>query len=256
MPELPDLEVFSHNLNKKLAGKTLKWLNVNSRKAKVSADEMQQALHGKTLKKVYRSGKELYFDFGKHTLALHLMLHGQLHLFNDRNENKYTVLDMNFNDGEGLALTDFQGAATPTLDPPESEAPDAMSKTVNEKWFIEKLGKKRSAIKTILLDQKFIRGIGNAYADEILYDAGISPFSAANKIPEKKVKQLAKSVHKVLTHAEEQIKKSKPDIISGEFRDFLLVHHTRKKETPKGEKILIKEGSRKTYYTESQELFE
>lgn len=256
MPELPDLEVFAHNLDKQLTGKTLKWLNVNSRKAKVSADEMQQALHGHKLKKVYRSGKELYFDFGKHTLALHLMLHGQLHLFKTHNENKYTVLDMNFEDGEGLALTDFQGAATPTLDPPETDVPDALDKTVNAKWFMEKLSKKRSAIKTILLDQKFIRGIGNAYADEILYDAGISPFSVANKIPEEKVKDLAKSVHSVLTEAQKQIIKAKPDIISGEFRDFLLVHHTRKKETPKGEKILVKDGSRKTYYTEAQELFE
>lgn len=255
MPELPDLQVFARNLNEKLHGKKLKWLNVNSRKAKVSPDEMQNALHGKKLKKVYREGKELYFEFDGHILALHLMLHGQLHLFEGQNDRKYTIVDMNFEDGTGLALTDFQGAATPTLDPEPKEAPDALSDTVTPKWLVEHLGKKRKAIKEMLLDQKFIRGIGNAYADEILYDAGISPFSESNKIPEDKVKQLAKSIDHVLKNAEKQIVKSNPEIISGEVRDFLQVHHTRKKETPKGEKILVKDGQRKTYYTESQELY-
>jgi formamidopyrimidine-DNA glycosylase len=256
MPELPDLQVFARNLDKKLAGKTLKEVVVHSKKLNVSADELQHALHNKTLKKVYREGKELYFDFGEHTLALHLMLHGQLFLFEDKNENKYTVVEMHFKDGTGLALTDFQSAATPTLDPEKKTAPDALDELVDAKWLFAQLQKKRTVIKNLLLDQKFIRGIGNAYADEIFYDAGISPFSIANKIPEDKVKVLAKSINHILTHAEKEIVKAKPDIISGEFRDFLQVHHTRKKETPKGEKILINDGTRKTYYTEGQELFE
>lgn len=107
------------------------------------------------------------------------------------------------------------------------------------------------------MDQKVIRGIGNAYADEILYDARLSPFSASNKIPADKVKELAKSIRSVLEDAEKQIIKTNPDIISGEVRDFLQVHLPKKKETPAGEAIQQKEvGGRKTYYTERQELFE
>jgi formamidopyrimidine-DNA glycosylase len=106
------------------------------------------------------------------------------------------------------------------------------------------------------MDQKVLRGIGNAYADEILYDAKLSPFSVSNKIPATNVKQLAKSIKKVLEEAEKQILKNTPDIISGEFRDFMLVHQPRKKQTPAGEMIHQKPlGSRKTYYTEEQELF-
>jgi formamidopyrimidine-DNA glycosylase len=67
---------------------------------------------------------------------------------------------------------------------------------------------------------------------------------------------LAKSIKDVLEHAEKQILKHSPDIISGEVRDFLLVHQPKHKETAKGETIHQKPvGSRKTYYTDAQELF-
>ncbi len=255
MPELPDLQVFAHNLDKELAGKTLDSVIVHSKKLNVSAGELQKALHHKKLKNVYREGKELHFDFGEHTLALHLMLHGRLFLFEDKNEQKYTVVELNFKAGKGLALTDWQGAATPTLDPEPKDAPDALSDGITGDWWIEKLAKKKSAVKNLLLDQKFIRGIGNAYADEILYDAMISPFSIANKISPLSAQKLAKSVKKVLENAQKQIQKANPNIISGEFRDFLNVHQPKKKETPNGEKILIEKGTRKTYYVEEQELF-
>lgn len=252
MPELPDLQVFACNLNKQLAGKTLQSVAVQSKKLNVTENELQKALHHKKLKQVYREGKELHFDFGNHTLALHLMLHGQLFLFDDKNEHKYTVAELNFTGGKVLALTDWQNAATPTLDPEPKDAPDALSNGITADWWIEKLAKKKSAVKNLLLDQKFIRGIGNAYADEIFYDAMISPFSIADKIPEEAVHKLAKSVKKVLENAEKQIQKANPDIISGEFRDFLNVHQPGKKETPKGEKILVEKGTRKTYYVEGQ----
>lgn len=66
------------------------------------------------------------------------------------------------------------------------------------------------------MDQKVIRGIGNAYADEILWEALISPVSVCNKIPDNKIKALSKSIKKVLKNAVKQIVKKKPDIISGD----------------------------------------
>ena len=121
----------------------------------------------------------------------------------------------------------------------------------------EKLSKKRTNIKTFLLDQKNIRGIGNAYADEILWEAGISPFSDCNKIPDAKIKELTKTIKSVLEDAIKQIKKTHPDIISGEVRDFLKIHNSKKEESPTGGKILNTTiNSRITYYSEEQELFE
>ncbi|MGN6397927.1 MAG: Fpg/Nei family DNA glycosylase [Mucilaginibacter sp.] len=256
MPELPDLQVFSHNLTKLFKGKILEKIDIKvAQKLNVAEAKLKEALEGSKLDKVIRVGKELQFEFDNgHVLATHLMLHGQLHTFDKDNAHKFTIAEMFFEGGKGLALTDFQKAATPTLDPEKLDTPDALD--FDEKYLEEKLSKTKSPVKTVLMDQKVLRGIGNAYADEILYDARLSPFSASNKIPADKVKQLAKSIKKVLEDSEKQILKNNPDIISGEFRDFMLVHQPKKKQTPAGETIHQKPvGSRKTYYTDSQELF-
>ena len=106
------------------------------------------------------------------------------------------------------------------------------------------------------MDQHVIRGIGNAYADEILWDAGISPFSAGNKIPPEKIKTLVKSIKKVLKDAEKKIKKTHPNLISGEIRDFLVLHHSKLKKSPTGAIIETGEiNKRKTYYTNEQVLY-
>jgi formamidopyrimidine-DNA glycosylase len=255
MPELPDLQVFSKNLTKLFKDKKLEQIKATG-KSNVPEKQLQDALEGRMLTRVIRAGKQLHFEFKDcHVLGMHLMLHGQLYAFDHENENKFTVAELLFEGGKGLALTDFQKAANLTLDPPATNVPDALDADI--KYLSEKLGKTRTPVKTVLMDQKVLRGIGNAYADEILYDAKLSPFSPSNKIPADKVKELVYSIEKVLKHAEEKTLKDHPDIISGEFRDFLQVHQPKKKTTPNGETIHQKEvGGRKTYYTEAQELFE
>jgi formamidopyrimidine-DNA glycosylase len=248
MPELPDLQVFSHNLTKLFKNKKLEKISLTG-KANVPEKKLQETLDGLELKKVVRTGKQLHFEFEKgHVLGMHLMLHGQLYAFDNKNEQKFTVAELLFEGGKGLVLTDFQKAANLTLDPESSDVPDALEADVG--YLTKKLSATRTAVKTVLMDQHILRGIGNAYADEILYDAKLSPFSTSNKIPAEKVKQLLK-------HAEQKTLKDHPDIISGEFRDFLQVHQPKKKTTPAGETIHQKPvGSRKTYYTDAQELFD
>lgn len=259
MPELPDLNVFAKNLDKKLAGKKIEKIEVeNKSKLKVSVPELKKEIEGSKLKKVYREGKELHFEFSNgNILGLHLMLHGNLNLFEGKNEKKNTIIELHFDDDTGLALTDYQGAANATLNPVIKNSPDALSGDVNYKFLKEQLSKKRTNIKTFLLDQNIIRGIGNAYADEILYEAGIRPESICNKIPDDKIKVLAKEIKAVLKNAEKQILKINPEIISGEERSFLKIHNSKKKESPTGAKIHNKMvNSRITYYTNEQELYE
>src|SRR4051812_47830789 len=80
MPELPDLEVFSRNLKKKLAGKKLIKINaLDGFKPGVTKKELQKALQGSKVVNVYREGKELRFAFqNKNVLGIHLMLRGKL----------------------------------------------------------------------------------------------------------------------------------------------------------------------------------
>ena len=255
MPELPDLQVFSHNLQKLVLGKKVQKVLVHSKKIKVPAATFNDTLEGQQLKKVYRSGKELYFEFSKgDILALHMMLRGKLHFSETEHKEKGTVLEMQFEDGSVLAMTDFMGAATPTLNPEATDVPDALEVTLP--YFKKQLEGARTSIKNILLDQKIIRGIGNAYADEILWDARISPFSIAGKIPADLVKALLHSTKELLTQAEKTILKTHPGIIAGEVRDFFKVHNAKQTHTPTGAAILIQTNAgRKTYYTDEQELF-
>ncbi len=257
MPELPDLQVFSRNLQKKLSGKKLEKLTIkNKSKLKIPEEEFKKNLENQELKKVYREGKELRFEFDNgNILGLHLMLNGNMYLFEKTNEQKHTIFELLFDDSTGLAVTDYQGMAACTLNPQEKDSPDALSDKINYKFLKERLSQTRSSIKNVLLDQKVIRGIGNAYADEILWQSRISPFSLSNKIPDNKIKDLAKAISKVLKDAEKQILKSHPDIISGEVRDFLDIHNAKKKQSPAGASIHQQIAGRKTYYTDEQELF-
>lgn len=255
MPELPDLQVFSRNLTNRLKGRKVEKVICRSKKLNVPVRDLEEKLEGAVLEKVERVGKELHLIFNNHhVLGLHLMLHGQLALSKEEQE-KNLIISLKFDDGDILSLTDFQAAATPSLDPKENNTPDALK--IDAKYLQDKLSKTRTPVKTELMDQKVVRGIGNAYADEILWDARISPFSPSNKIPADKVDALTKSIKKVLEQAEKQILKEHPDIITGEYRDFLEVHNPRKKKTSTDAAILQKPiASRKTYYTAEQELFD
>lgn len=258
MPELPDLNVFAKNLDKELAGKKVEKIEVkNKSKLKVPVSKLKKEIEGSKLKRVYREGKELHFEFSNNNiLGMHLMLRGGLNWFEEKNEKKNTIVEIHFSN-IGLALTDFQGAANITLNPNVKDSPDALSDDVDYKFLKEKLSKKRTNIKTFLLDQNIIRGIGNAYADEILWESRIHPESVCNKIPDDAIKALAKDIKSVLKDAIKQILKINVDIISGEERSFLKIHNSKKKESPTGAKIQSKMvNSRITYYTDEQELYE
>ena len=257
MPELPDLQAFSHNLTKRLKGKKLEKITVTvDKKLNVSVEKLNEALAGHELEKIVRAGKELHVLFsGGHVLGLHLMLHGNIVLLEAGEEDaKFEIIKLTFDDDTALALTDFQKAATPTFDPAPNNVPDALE--VKAAYLEGKFGKTKTPVKTVLMDQKILRGIGNAYADEILWHARISPFSPANKLPAEKVAVLVKSIKQVLEDAEKEILRVNPDIISGEVRDFMEVHQYKRKTTSTGATIHQAEvGSRKTYYTDEQELF-
>lgn len=258
MPEIPDLNIFCSNLNKTLPGKTLARITISSSKAKTSQTTFKKALEKHKLTKVYREGKELRFLFDNdNVLGIHLMQHGQLHYFEDKPDQKYITAILLFSDNTGLCLSDFQKAAVPSLNPEEKEAPDALSKSITAGYLKKQLSGSSAGIKSALISQDIVKGIGNAYADEILWTAGISPLSISYKIPDAAVKKLVRAIPKVLKEAEKHIRKTNPDIISGEIRDFLKVHNARKTHSPGGAPILKKTaGGRKTYYTEEQELYQ
>ncbi|SER96917.1 DNA-formamidopyrimidine glycosylase family protein [Pedobacter rhizosphaerae] len=255
MAELPDLEVFSQILTRRYGGSVLEKLEViESRKLNVPAKALKACLEGHKLSRVIRSGKTIQLVFGPdRVLGIHLMLRGELVALSSASP-RFAILIFHFHSGEGFAVVDMQKQATPTLDPPSADVPDALELSYSA--FKKLLSGKKMVIKTLLMDQKKLRGIGNSYGDEILYHAGISPFSIAGKIPEDSVKQLHKSIHSVLESAIKKIAGENGDELRGELRDFMEVHGAKIKNTRKGEEVISdKIGGRTSYYTRSQVLF-
>jgi formamidopyrimidine-DNA glycosylase len=264
MPELPDLQVFSKNLRKILKGRKIEKAKlIKPHNCNVSEMVLNRRLKQATIKDVERVGKELHFIMDNdNTLTIHLMLNGKLYFREaDKKEKpeedipKHSLFEWYFQDGSNLILTDYGGLARTTLNPEETETPDALSNELTDELLIEKLAKRKTNIKKLLLDQHFIKGIGNAYADEILWEAKISPASIANKIPAEEIKVLNKAIKEVLEEAERQILASNPSIINGEIRDFLKIHNSKKETSPTGKAILVDTKGRKTYYTEEQILY-
>lgn len=258
MPELPDLQVISANLNKMFHNKKLCTFTLNSAGSlKGDGGKIGGSLEGKTLKKIYRDGKELRFSFQDGpVIGIHLMLHGALRPFTHQNQHPHTLAEWLFDHDLGLALTDFQKRATISVNPPEPEAPDALSTAMTATFLKARMEASGAMVKKFLTNQHMLRGIGNAYADEILWDARLSPFSICRKVPPEAVKTLGASIKKVLKSAEKEIRKSHPDITSGEIRDFLKVHNPRKQKSPTGYPVLVKKAGGSTYYTEEQTLYQ
>ena len=107
-----------------------------------------------------------------------------------------------------------------------------------------------------MLDQDLIRGIGNGYSDEILWEARISPYSIASAIPDEKIKELVKIIPAELKAAAKKIDKAYPGRINDEVKEFLKIHRKVNDKSPTGHPIHIDtKGSRKTYYTDEQVLY-
>jgi len=225
-------------------------------RANVSQGAINKAVGNQVLKKIVRDGKELHFIFAnKKILAIHLMLRGKLKWYEQEDVPKYSLATLTFNIPFRLAVTDVLRKANLTLNPEPSDVPDVLSSQANLAFW-KKILQTHATIKNVMRDQEVIRGIGNAYSDEILWQAKISPFSVANKIPPAKIKTLVNTIKSVYTKAQKQIHKEQPDIIGGEVRDFLKVHNSRKKKSPGGATIKVKtSGSSKTYYTDEQVLY-
>ncbi len=254
MPELPDVEIFAKNLNKIFARKKLLKVKViNGKKLPDTAASLSKNLDGKLLKKIYRSGKEFRFEFSDGTLlGLHLMLTGDLFIFNAKNDHHSTIVELYFEGGENLALTDRMRNAHIKLNPVDKAGIDALELDFN---YLKKIFSRKTTIKNIFLDQDLIRGIGNGYSDEILWEARISPYSIAAAIPDSKIKELVKIIPGVLNEATRKIDKAYPGKVNEEVKEFLKIHR-RKGDSPSGRPILIDtKGSRKTYYTDEQKLY-
>lgn len=257
MAELPDLTVFAKTLNHHFKGHPLKSIAVNvAKKLNVPEKKLKQQLESSKLELVQREGKTLEFHFSNGNIwGLHLMLRGELTLIDKENPNpKFEIIRFDFGKPGAFAVIDFLKKSKPTLNPKPVKVPDALA--IGQEAFVTLLSKKSVPIKTLLMDQKQIRGIGNSYADEILWEAKTSPLSVSSAIPIKAVAKLYSSMNQVLDDAIKTISDYNGNEIHGELRDNLKIHGAHLEKSPTG-KIIQSEkiNGRTTYFTQEQKLY-
>ena len=258
MPELPDLQVYSINLKKICNKKILSFHLCVPKTCNRNANELNDILIGNEIDDIHRIGKELYFRLKDGSqFSVHLMLYGRFEIcsLDEKQKVKYKVLSIDFDTGESLAITDFQKRCKITFNPPQNTIPDALGTDFTYTYFKEAvLSNSKKNIKAFLIDQNIVRGIGNAYADEILWKANISPESVVGKIPKENLHTIYEAIGIILENAIESIQTITPNIIAGEERSFLKVHG--KIITDDGESVMCKKiASKSTYYVEKQQLF-
>jgi len=208
MPELPEVETIRRDLSI-LIGSPLKAIIVYDEayleKNEITPKELK-TLEGQKLLQLSRKGKFLFFHFSKHIFGFHLGLTGSLILLaveNPLDKFKHKVLSLNFHD-MSLLFSDMRKFGRLFLFDEEKSFQDFLinighdALEIGFSEFKEALRSLSKPIKSALLDQKVISGIGNIYADEILFRAGINPLRPASSLSDEELKKLYQTMKEVL----------------------------------------------------------
>ncbi|MDO8663535.1 MAG: DNA-formamidopyrimidine glycosylase [Candidatus Wildermuthbacteria bacterium] len=217
MPELPEVETIRRQLSQKIVGKIL---------------------NGKRVAGLRRRAKILIIDFADgSSLIIHLKLAGQL-IFNGK-PSPYTRKVFNFSDGSRLIFNDVrkfgwwkEAKETKTIE--EKFGPEALE--IDLKTFQAILGGHPNAkIKPLLMDQKFIAGIGNIYSDEILFASRVHPLRRAQTLTGKEIKSIFDNIKKILKKAIQHHGSSVKDYLDayGEKGGYVKFHKVYQKEGKK-----------------------
>ncbi len=227
MPELPEVETIKLELERPIKNKKITSVEIRlTKEVKNSKSEFLKKVQGVMVKNVRRRAKTLIFDLDNgHHLVFHLKLTGQL-IYRDKAgklgggghpiqpdleklPNKYSHVIFNFSDGSRLFFNDLRQFGWVKLVNDDELAemalefgPEPLDKNFTFGKFKEIISKKKfTAIKPLLMDQKFLTGLGNIYAQEAVFCAGILPTRAVNKINESELKKLYQCLQKILKFA-------------------------------------------------------
>lgn len=184
MPELPDVEIFRRFLERHGVGKTIDRMEVRAPGLLIDTTrrKLEKRAAGRRIAATRRHGKNLFaaLDEGG-AILLHFGMTGELSAWGPLEEEpRWTRLLFRFTDGSRLSFVDMRKFGffgfVDSIDgylADRSLGPDALA--IERREWLERSGRRRGAIKAALLDQSFLAGVGNLYADEILFQAKIHP---------------------------------------------------------------------------------
>ncbi|ART72052.1 endonuclease VIII [Mycobacterium dioxanotrophicus] len=237
MPELPEVEALADHLRRHAIGRAVTRVDVAALSVLKTFDPPVSALHGQTVTGAARWGKYLGLQAGELYLITHLSRAGWLRWSDKlaptplKPSGKGPIALRVHLEGEGFDLTEAgtqkRLAVWVVRDPadvPQIAAlgPDALS--LDQSALAAALAGESGRIKNVITDQKVIAGIGNAYSDEILHVARLSPFATANKLTEAQLADLHDAMISVLTDAVTRSVGQQAATLKGEKRSGLRVH--------------------------------
>lgn len=266
MPEIAEVETVRNTLKNMILNKKIKSVNVIYPKMLESdVEEFKKLLPGRKFIDIKRIGKWLIFDLGEYYLLSHLRMEGKFFVKNSEEEiNKHEHIIITFTDGTDLRYHDTRKFGRMNLIKKEDlNSTEAIKKQgiepindeLTKEYLYDKISKKHLPMKTILLDQTIIAGLGNIYADEVLFASQINPLKKGVDVTMYECERIRKSSKKII---EEAIKYGGTTIksytsslgVTGRFQQFLQVH--KKEGEPCnvcGASIeRIKVGGRSTYF--------
>jgi formamidopyrimidine-DNA glycosylase len=244
MPELPDLEVIREFLAPRLVGVAIEAAEVRRPLVVRNLLPGSPAGHlvGHHFVGVDRRGKFLLFPLDNGvTVVVNPMLAGRIRygepLPRHRSRDALVICladghELRYHDardmGKVYLTTDVEQVPTFADLGPEATDPDLTLET-----FRQRLRRHTGEIKGALTNQSFVAGIGNAYADEILWRAGIYPFRRRPSLSNEEVAQLYAAMHAVLVEAIQTLRSRVGEAIDVEVRDFLAVHGRANEPCPR-----------------------
>ena len=226
MPELPEVETTRAGIASHIEGAVVKRVEVRNSKLRYSVpSDLTQKLRRQTVRHVDRRGKYLLLRFDKGTLLIHLGMSGSLRLVSEGEAfGRHDHVDMVFQQGLCLRYTDPRKFGLILWAEGDVEAhkllvqlgPEPLSKNFTGRYLYERAQNKKVNIKTLLMDSKVVVGVGNIYANEALFLAGIDPRSLCAHLTKEHCQKLAAVVKQVLKKAIKAGGTTLRDFVNGE----------------------------------------
>ena len=214
MPELPEIETTRRGIAPHVTSQTVRRVVVRQRQLRWQIpDTLEMALSGQKINAVERRAKYLLLHAGNGTALLHLGMSGSLRILpNAAVWKKHDHVSIELASGLCLRMHDPRrfGALLWTTDLPERHpllrdlGPEPLGNRFNGPYLYEQSRGRKAAVKTFIMDGRVVVGVGNIYASEALFMAGIDPRRAAGRVALSRYEKLALAVRQVLSAAIEQ----------------------------------------------------
>jgi formamidopyrimidine-DNA glycosylase len=207
MPELPEVETIARGLRPSLIGKTIVDVSNDWPGHIVKPDfpELRHRIIGQSFTSISRRGKYIVFHLSSgESLIIHLKMSGQLSIAQAENPaDKYVHTVFTLSDGHELRFRDIRKFGRVYLVRDSGEVlgnlgPEPLSEAFTPAWLHDQLMNRNRVLKPLLLDQTFIAGIGNIYADEALFQARLHPQRRSNSLSHEEARALQEAIRQVL----------------------------------------------------------